>query len=55
MAYDSNSQAGNGRRTMAYAWRPVAMLVLVLAGLVYLLESDVLRAAIQSVLGSPLR
>ena len=55
MRFESNSHASTGRPTVAHIWKPVAMLTLTLAALIYLLESDVLRAAIQSVLGSPLR
>ncbi len=55
MKLDSNSLEGSDRHTVANAWRPVAMLLLALAGLICLLESDVLRAAIETVLGIPLR
>ena len=55
MKVDSNSLEDSDRHTAANAWRPAAMLFLALTGLLCLLESDVLRAAIEMVLGSPLR
>ena len=55
MRFEANSHADTGRHTVAHTWKPVAMLMLALVALIYLMESDVLQAAIQSVLGSPLR
>ena len=55
MIRDSNTPGDSDQRTGAYAWRPAAILFLALAGLICLLESDTVRAAIEAVLGSPLR
>ena len=55
MILHSNNPKTPDRHAAAYAWRPAAMLFLALAGLIYLIESDLLQTAIEAVLGSPLR
>jgi hypothetical protein len=55
MTNDSNSEASRGQASSVYAWRPVAMLMLVLAGLVLVLQSDLLRETLRSIADSPLR
>jgi hypothetical protein len=55
MSNDSGSEEGSNHRGAAYAWRPVAMLLMVMVGLIYLVQSDLARSAIQSLIASPLR
>ena len=55
MSNDSDSEANGNHPRAAYAWRPVAMLLFVMVGLIYALQSDLVRAAIQSLIDSPLR
>jgi hypothetical protein len=55
MTNDSDSEANREQASSVYAWRPVAMLLLVLAGLMFLLHSDLLREALRSIADSPLR
>ncbi len=55
MEQNSDSEASGNHQGAAYAWRPVAMLMLVLAGLIYMLQSDLVRTAVQSLIDGPLR
>lgn len=55
MEHNSDSEASGNHQGAAYAWRPVAMLMLVLAGLIYVLQSDLLRTAVRSIVDGALR
>ena len=55
MNNDSDSETNGNHQGAAYAWRPVAMLLFVMAGLIYMLQSDLVRSAIQSLINGTLR
>jgi len=55
MNNDSESDTNGSHEGAAVAWRPVAMLLFAMVGLIYLLQSDLARTAIQSLIDGALR
>lgn len=55
MNNDSDSEANGNHRGAAYAWRPMALLLFLTVALIYILQSDLVRTAVQTLIDGTLR